>query len=322
MPKVLKLIQNENMKLYSRWGTWIMVFLLIAAVTGMVLLLKFQPKPQFPEGAPDKAQWKQMLQQENEQMKQMLADPQMPQAQKDMMQENLKMNEYRIQHNISPLATEGVVDVLTLSKNFMIMITIFTIIVAGGTVAGEFSTGTIKLLLIRPVNRAKVLFSKYITSLLFALLLVLILFLTSLLMGSLFFGLTGLDIPQLYYSGGQVLERSVVEQTFINFGFGAVELIIWVTLAFMISTVFRNSALAIGFSIFILFISMPIMGFLMKYSWAKYLLFFNTNLAVYFNGTPPIKGMTLSFSIWTLIIYFAIFHILSFFVFKKRDVAA
>ena len=59
-----------------------------------------------------------------------------------------------------------------------------------------------------------------------------------------------------------------------------------------------------------------------KFEWAKYILFANTDLTVYFDGTPLVASMTLTFSIVILLVYFAIFHLLSFLVFAKRDVAA
>jgi ABC-2 type transport system permease protein len=319
---MLKLIQNENMKIYSRIGTWIMIFLLIAGISAMVVMVKYQPGFQDPNEENYKANWKQTLQEQNQQNKMMLQDPQVPEEQKKWIEQDIKMNEYRIQHNLSPYTEQGIDTVLLTSDSFIMMVTIFTIIVAGGSVAGEFSSGTIKLLLIRPVSRAKILLSKYIATLLYALLLIILLFITTFALGGIFFGFSGLENPILYYADGQVLERSAIEMTWINFGFGAVELIIWVTLAFMISSVFRNSALSIGLSIFILFISMPVMQFLMKYSWAKYLIFANTDLSLYFRGTPLIEGMTLGFSIAVLAVYYLLFQALSFYVFKKRDVGA
>ena len=49
------------------------------------------------------------------------------------------------------------------SASMVLVITVFTIIIAGDILAGEFSSGTIKLLLIRPANRLKILIAKYIS---------------------------------------------------------------------------------------------------------------------------------------------------------------
>jgi ABC-2 type transport system permease protein len=42
----------------------------------------------------------------------------------------------------------------------------------------------------------------------------------------------------------------------------------------------------------------------------------------YVEGTPMVEGMTMTFSIIMLLVYFVIFQFLAFIVFKKRDVAA
>ena len=60
----------------------------------------------------------------------------------------------------------------------------------------------------------------------------------------------------------------------------------------------------------------------MKFTWAKYILFANTDLMQYFEGIPMVNGMTLPFSIIMIIVYFILFQILAYTVFKKRDVAA
>ncbi len=60
----------------------------------------------------------------------------------------------------------------------------------------------------------------------------------------------------------------------------------------------------------------------LKYEWAKYVLFANTDLLQYFEGSPMVDGMSLGFSITMLVLYFTLFQAVAFYVFKKRDVAA
>jgi len=94
------------------------------------------------------------------------------------------------------------------------------------------------------------------------------------------------------------------------------------TFAFMISTVFRSSALAIGLAIFLMMAGNQIIFAFAEYPWAKYILFANTDLQQYANGNVLIEGMTLGFSISVLIGYYAIFIGLSWLIFIKRDVAS
>src|SRR5690625_5584432 len=94
------------------------------------------------------------------------------------------------------------------------------------------------------------------------------------------------------------------------------------TFAFMVSTIFRNSALAIGIAIFLMMAGNQIVFFLSEHAWAKYILFANTDLSQYAAGSEPIiVGMTLSFSIGMLLLYYSVFMILSWVFFTKRDVA-
>ena len=65
---------------------------------------------------------------------------------------------------------------------------LFAIIIAAGIVASEFNWGTIKLLLIRPIDRGKILASKYLAVIVFALMLLSVLFVFSTLLGLILFG--------------------------------------------------------------------------------------------------------------------------------------
>ncbi len=203
------------------------------------------------------------------------------------------------------------------------MVTLFTVIIAGDMVAGEFTWGTIKLLLIRPANRAKILLSKYLTTLLFAATLLIVMFITSLIVNGFLYGFQSLNLPHLTVNAaGQVQEGSMLVYVFATYGLKLIELVMIVTMAFMISTVFRSSSLAIGLSIFIMFAGQIITLLLMRYSWGKYFLFANTDLTPYLEGQPLAEGMSLGFSITVLLFYFLLFIVLSWEIFRRRDVAA
>jgi ABC-2 type transport system permease protein len=90
----------------------------------------------------------------------------------------------------------------------------------------------------------------------------------------------------------------------------------------MISIVFRSSALAISISIVFLLIGTSTTQLLTQYSWAKYILFANTDLTQHIEGRPFFEDMTMTFSLIVLLVYFVIFNLLSWGIFKKRDVAA
>lgn len=302
------LLANEWIKIFKRKATYIMIGITLLLVLGTAIALYFFDKP---DTNSENGAWKVTLTEENKNY-----------ADDEMMKPYIAENQYRIDHNLPPDATYNVWDFMTDAVSFISFVALFTIIIAAGIIANEFSWGTIKLLLIRPINRVKILLSKYITVLLFALFMISILFVSSFLFGSIFFGFEGTQ-PYLAYVNGEIVERNIIIQLLIEYGLESVGLLMFTTLAFMISAAFRNSSLAIGLAIFFLLSGNIITGIIgAYYDWAKYLIFANINLSQYINGSSLIDGMTMTFSVIMLAIYFFIFMVIAFVAFVKRDVSA
>ncbi len=312
---MFNLIYNEWIKIFSRVGTWVMIGILALTMIGWAFLTNhFSPHETNPK-------WKETLQAENAALKKEIKeDPSL----KDGSEEIITLNNYRIEHNIPNDTGYTVWSYVADSAGFTILTGLFTIIIAAGIVANEFNWGTIKLLMIRPLSRFQILLSKYITVLLFGFLLLFILFAGSALLGLIFFG-TGGDAGaniHLFYKDGQVFEQSMVGHLATTYLSESVDALMVATMAFMLSAVFRNSSLAVGFSIFLLVAGTTATAFIAtKFDWAKYILFANVDLSQYVDGTPLINGMTMTFSIVMLVIYFIAFLLLAFGSFMKRDIA-
>ncbi|WP_409345661.1 ABC transporter permease [Paenibacillus sp. MBLB4367] len=317
MVRLSALLRNENLKIYRRPRTWIMLGLLLALLLTGNLIEKFDRPAQ-----PQAADWKQALSESTEQLQKDMESEKTDERSKIYLQQSINMNRYAIEHDINP-ERKSVWTSVDLSAGLIMLGAIFTIVIAGDIVAGEFSWGTIKLLLIRPVSRGKILLSKYVATLLFALFLLCALFLSSLLIGGVLYGFDVMNHSQLYFgTDGNLYERSMAVHTLQKYGFECVSLVMTVTVGFMISTVFRSSSLAIGLSIGLMFGGSLIVMALSRYEWVKYVLFANLELSQYLPGRMPIvAGMTLGFSVTVLAVYFIVLNALSWFVFTKRDVA-
>ncbi len=205
----------------------------------------------------------------------------------------------------------------------MSLVSIFTIVIAGDIVAAEFSWGTIKLLLIRPFHRSKVLLSKFIACIIFALFMLTTLFILSILINGILKGFDGFSASFLYMAdNGEVVERSMMLQMLIYFALSFGELLMITSIGFMIGTIFRSSAMAIGISMFIMFTGSIISFFLLRYDWGKYSIFPNLELTQYRGGAALISNeLSLGFSLAVLAVYFVVFNVLSWYIFSKRDVA-
>jgi ABC-2 type transport system permease protein len=267
--KLLNLILNENMKIYRRIRTWILVAIMLI-IEGLAF-------------------W--------------------------------------IFHNVTGNSYDHTLWGGILFGSKLLLAPLFVaIIITADSVAGEFSGGTIKLLLIRPASRTKILLSKFISIFLFLLFLYLVLFVTSVIVSGLLYGFSSPNELYSYVGKGNVIHQiSLVSETFRSYGFGSVLLIMILSLCFMISTVFRSAAIAITLSIVSVFVGVLVVANIIRqFSWSKYYLFLNTDLSIYLTDQVPVPGsnMTLLFSITILLIYFLIFNGLSWYVFKKRDVAA
>jgi ABC-2 type transport system permease protein len=316
--KLLNLVLNENMKIYRRMRTWILVALLI----GLCFAVSFINRYESMSSGNKNADWRAKIQEQAKSEQQQLNDENLPKAARDSIENNLKVHRYQLEHNIPPEEATlwgGVAH----AAGLVSLVTLFTVIIAADAVAAEFTWGTIKLLLIRPASRAKILLSKYISTLMFALLLLVVLFVSALAINGFFYGFEHVAMPSLKVGAdGLVKEGSLLVDTVSIYALKVVELVMIVTLAFMISTVFRSSSLAIGLSIFIMFTGNVLTIFLLRYSWGKYFLFANTDLTQYIVGRPLAEGMTMGFSVAVLAVYFLVFNALSWGIFTKRDVAA
>ncbi|RAP75670.1 ABC transporter permease [Paenibacillus montanisoli] len=314
---MVNLVLNENMKVYRRPRTWIMIGLMVIAV----LIGSFVEW--YYDGKEAKTTtWQQQVTEENQVFDKRLSDPDLDPESKAYFEEAKMVNDYRLEHQIRPTDStmwEGING----SAQLVILITLFTVIIAGDSLAGEFATGTIKLLLIRPANRFKILVSKYISMIMFGFALLIILFIVSILVNGLLYQFGNMDLPLLTVnSEGQIVQKNMVANLWQTYLLNGVSTIIFVTMAFMISSAFRSSTMAIGFSIFALFAGSILMELLQSYDWSKYMLFANISLSQYLSGRPYQEGMTLAFSIKVLAVYYLLFNLVAWAVFTRRDVAA
>ena len=314
---MINLVRNENMKLAHSISTWIMMGILILIIVIVGLVSRFAGTQ-----AP-KSDWKTNVATQNQTLKQTLTQPGIDKRTKDNLTNKLQTNEYSLKHDIQPVqgnSSWGFVE--GIASSLISLIALFAIVMGGGIVANEFSGGTIKLLLIRPSKRWKILLSKYIAVIGYTFLMLLVLLIVSFFLGGTLFSFKGAGTPYLKNSNGNITEVSMIVHIAQLYGLQCISLIMMVTLAFMISTVFRNSAMAIGIGVFLLTVGNVITMLLLKYSWAKYILFANTDLNQYINGEPLVKGMTMTFSIVVLLVYFIVFNVISYLGFTKRDIVA
>ncbi len=238
--------------------------------------------------------------------------------------EQANLNKYYIDNMIT-LDNNNRDILINLFSNYELFILIVGIVIAGSIVSDEFSKGTIKLLLVKPYSRIKILLSKFIVCMIVLVLSIVFITICQTLIGGIVFGFDGLTIPAIVYNFG----TNSVEA--INlFGYvaliGICKLPIYIlltTLAFACSTIFTNTALAVAVP-FLGYIGSSIINQLALLYNFKQIIYFvtpNWDLTYYlFGGSPLFKGLTAPFSLIICVIYLLIMLVISLVVFKKRDI--
>lgn len=316
MSSLAQLIRNENMKIYRRPRTWLMILFLLAAVGLLAGLNKYN------EHENRYADWRASLQQQNEAMQRNLQTAE-GQADAEAIRSQIARNDYYLAQGIDPNDWRQM-DQVKDSASLMMFATLLVVVVAADLLAAEFSAGTIKLLLVGPASRAKILLAKYASLLGFAAMLTVICFAASYIAGGIFEGFGSLGQQTIGIGASGAIEKhSLLAGALENYGYQAIGMLIYATFAFMISSAFRSSSMAIAFSLFFMLMGNALAGLLSKYEWVKYLLFSNIDLSQYAEGSSPLRPeMTLAFSIGMLAAYYVLFHLVAWLLFTKRDVAA
>ncbi len=240
--------------------------------------------------------------------------------------EEREINRYIIENNVD--INKGN-DIRGILRNFFseygLFIIVMVIMIAGTIVSEEFSKGTIKLLLVKPYPRYKILMSKWITVMIMILFSIVALIVMELIVGGIIFGYDSLSVPVLHYNfDTQSLEAISV---FADLGLQTItqlpKVILLAMLAFSFSTLFTNSAVAIA---------IPLLGYMsadvinnlvvnFKVDFMRFFVSLNWDFGQYLYGNlPKLEGLTLWFSAIICILYFVAMIIPTFITFKKRNI--
>lgn len=255
---------------------------------------------------------------------------------KDKNYENkLQYNNYVEQAELGKYVIENNQDILKMDDNRGILMDLFSeyelfiiiliVMIAGGIVADEFSKGTIKLLLVRPHGRVKILCAKYITAIIMIIIAVLIVTIMQLVVGGIIFGFDSLKIPAVVYdfNAGGIIAMNVFTYLGINILAKLPLYIILVTIAFAFSSIFTNTALSITIGL-LGYMSTSIINTLVIQFNIKFMKFFitpNWDFTQYlFGNLPQFEHINFNFSALMCVLYLVALLIPSFVVFNKRNI--
>jgi len=240
--------------------------------------------------------------------------------------EDIEKSLYAIKNDKDILNTSNLRgSLLNMFSDYELFIIITVVLIGGAIVSEEFNKGTIKLLLVRPYSRAKILLAKFIVVMLTIIFIMFAIGIMQFIVGGVFFGFDSLSIPAVEYNHntGSIVEMNLIQGILLN-ALGKLPIYILIgTLAFTVSTIFTNTAVAITISILGYMASQIInqLAFSFDIAWLKYFITPNWDLTQFFYGRlPNMQGTSLIFAITLCIIYFLIMIIPTFMTFKRKNI--
>lgn len=214
---------------------------------------------------------------------------------------------------------------LNMFDEYSIFLVIFVVMIAGGMVSSEMEKGTIKMLLVKPYKRWKILLAKYIVSLMMILFIFVVTMLMQILIGGIIFGFDSLSIPAVVYN----FNTNSLETYNLFKYLGILALsklpiyILLGTLAFAVSCIFGNTVLAIVLPI-IGNIGGAIVSSLLTMHPIKQLAIFptlNWDFSQFlFGKLPQYEFTSLGFATGVCICYWVIMVVAGWFAFNKKEI--
>ncbi|WAH35762.1 ABC transporter permease subunit [Alicyclobacillus dauci] len=261
--------------------------------------------------------------------------------------------QYNLDHNVKPLPN-GTSNPYSETINFfsiasMIFFPMVMVILVSDMIAGESTSGTIKLLLVRPVSRAKILLGKWIVSIASGALWTILLCAAIQAISMAVWGATGSAQPILTgvsYSFANVIDTSsatngampqiipiahydhaviLPEWTFFVYAslLMVLAMVVVATITFLFSTLFRSAMASTATAMGIVVIGFVITKMASHASWLRWVFATHLDLAQNWTGGLSLEikqNITLDMGILVLCIWGVVSLCVSLFVFAKRDI--
>lgn len=250
-------------------------------------------------------------------------------------EDDIKINIYKIENNIVnedySTTTNYRMMFESLASSFVItLIAIFAMIVAGGAISSEVSTGTIKFWALTPNKRWKILTAKILSIIFYLVVITLIMSILSIICANIFFDTEGYEY--IFVKNGNVEKIGNTLFTIEYYFAKLIPVIIFAIFALMLSVITRNTSLSLGLSIATYMgnsIAMIIINSYIKKDWIKIIPFNNLNIvdkifpnfkSMLSTGLENTTTTSLGFSITVLGVCAILMFVTMYDSFNKRDI--
>lgn len=218
--------------------------------------------------------------------------------------------------------------------DYSLIVALFAVLLGGWLIASEFQQGTIRLLMIRPKTRTKILLSKFLAALLIVLFIDLAGSLLNIIVNGICYGFGDFAFPNYTISASVNFFAYYIPAFLVCI----VPIIFAFTLAFMLSTVVRNTAVSIAIPIVIFVASIVTMGSYVAMGifgyganglgWLAWTPIPFIQISSFFQPNSIVQmliqygtDISLPYGIVLLLVLSVVCTVVSILVFKKRDIA-
>ena len=243
------------------------------------------------------------------------------------MLSRLNIAKYKIENDITSNTTvsDSLQELFTNGGTGLLFVLIMAIMLTGTVISDEFNRGTIKLLLVRPYSRRKILASKLIACLIALIIAILIITAIEVVFSGFTYGFDTINVPAIIYNynTNSIVTMNVFVYMFINLLKVFPLIMILALVAFMIGTLSANTAVSIVVSFLLYFVSSIVQQLvtLFQVKWFMFVPTLNWDLTQYSYGSlPPIQGMTLWLSIVICLVTIISILITTFEVFVRKNI--
>jgi ABC-2 type transport system permease protein len=321
------LVENEVLKIMKQRRFRVAILILVALV-GLIVFAQVRGRERFASGK----DWHVAAQERMARIQNWLRSGRMPDSQRRWAQFEIGRLQYHLDRDIDPEAVSGPLFTRGFANaSSYLLLPLLAIVFASDIVSAEFQQGTIKLLLTRPVGRARVLASKLAALLLAITLTVLLGGIVAYLFGGIAYGYGGWGAPVLtgFRLTGERFDpttvRSVVlwKDTILVYGLAWFASLCVGAIALLTSVLLRSTAAAMGTMLAALIAGTILPRLASSWEAQKFLFVTNLPLPDYYSGSPPpITGLTVGFAVAVLAAWALAALAAAFLVFGRRDVLA
>ena len=320
MSKIARLTKREINKMYSR-GAIIGFICAAIVVLAMYSLYLKEYDPQFFNSA-KMANWRYYIEQEEAYTITLLNDQSLGMSENLRIQyiNECKVYDYLLKHDIPPIVDDSASSMVLKSNNLFIYIMVCIIVISCFFITSEYSNKTLGRLAMSGASRWKILTSKFLAIIFFALVFMLIFAAFTVLCGWIVFGFDDFSTHYVYFDGVKVVERNVMVQMMLNFLYNTVSLVSISSLAVFVAVLTKSNLIGMSLCFAISVFGSLFSSVFAGTDWLKYTLFANTDFSRFLNNEIAFDNYTPIMSLCVLGVHTIIFVAGAYAVFCKQDV--